>query len=149
MRYPKNHFVLIALALLALAALPVSALADKPPSIPAYYNDRVVVFTVVSDNVVGVDNPGIERHAIPLYAFGDPGTAPQFDVLSAIPGVKGYNPWWEVVAVIPINGRDVSTDPFTSEAEILAAAAAGEVILIDTDFFFLCQVLPGRAKLFQ
>ena len=67
-----------------------------------------------------------------------------FDVLSHIPGDPGYNPWWKVIVVIPLDGRDVSVDPFTSEAEILAAADDGSVLLLDINFVFLCQVLPGR-----
>lgn len=117
----------------------------KPPNIPAWHNGEVVTFTVVSENVVGIDKRGIrEAAAIPIYAFGPPGNQPQFDVLSAIPGEKGYNPWWHVFFVVVLNGRDVSADPFTSEAELLTASSAGGVALVDADFFFLCQVLPNH-----
>jgi hypothetical protein len=114
----------------------------KPPNIPVYFNGQIVTMTVVNENVVGVD-----RHkdppAIPLYAFGFPPDQPQFDVVSSIPTRAGYTPWWEVILVVVLNGRDVSANPFTSEAEILAAEAAGDVLLIETDFYFLCQILPG------
>ena len=135
----------IVLASLILLALPSHVRADKPPSIPAWYNGNVVIFTVVSDNVVGVDHNGVRKRAIPLYSFGPPGFQPQFDVLSAVPGVPRYNPWWEVKVVIPLDGRNVSTNPYTSEAEILAARGLGKVLIIDIEFFFLCQVLPGRS----
>ena len=144
MKTVKRSLVLVVLASLTLLALPGRVSADKPPSIPAWYNGNVVIFTVVSDNVVGVDNPGMRHHAIPLYAFGLPGFQPQFDVLSAVPGVPGYNPWWEVKVVVVLDGRNVSINPYRSEAEILAARAAGRVLIIDIEFFFLCQVLPGR-----
>jgi hypothetical protein len=47
--------------------------------------------------------------------------------------------------VVVLDGRDLTTNPFTSEQEILDAAAAGQVQLIETDFIFLCQVLPGSS----
>ena len=137
--------LIFALALF-LGAFHGTAFADKPPSIPAFYNGEIVIFTVVSQNDDDVDHGGIQkRAAIPLYAFGAPGNQPQPDVLSAIPGVKGYNPWWEVFIVIPTDGRDLTTNPYTSEAEILAAQAAGDVLIVPIDVFFLCQVLPGRS----
>jgi len=131
------------LAALVLLTLPSIAFAAKPPSIPAWHEGEIVHFTVVNENVVGKNQPAANV-PIPLYAFGEPPNQPQFDVLSAVPGQRGYNPWWRVIVVVVLNGRDVTVDPFTSEAELLAAAAAGEVLLIDTGFVFLCQVLPGR-----
>lgn len=144
---PLRKFVSPVFALaLFLGTFHGTALADKPPSIPAFFDGEIVIFTVVSENVNGVDHRGVTRRAaIPLYAFGPPGNQPQPDVLSAIPGVKGYNPWWQVFFVIPTDGRDLTTNPYTSEAELLAAQAAGDVIIIPTNIFFLCQVLPGRS----
>ncbi|HUG11222.1 MAG TPA: hypothetical protein VMM36_09420 [Opitutaceae bacterium] len=70
----------------------------------------------------------------PLYVFGT-----QDHVLEvAAPGVAGYNPWWEVVLVSVLDGRNVSTDPFTSEGEILEAYLNGEVDLTDTGFILPC-----------
>jgi hypothetical protein len=123
----------------------LSAFAGKPPRMPVYYEDQIVTMTVVNDNVVGVENETLEAEvAIPLYSFGPPGDQPQFDVVSEVPGEAGYVPWWEVIRVVVLDGRDVTTDPFTSEEEILEAAEAGTVQLIETDFIFLCQILPGR-----
>ena len=137
----RRRLVAISLvAALLLAVLPGSAFADKPPQIPAYHNGDIVFFTVVNDNVVGQNAPNANV-PIPLYAFGFP-PQPQFDVLSRAPGEAGYNPWWKVIIVVVLDGRDVSVNPFTSEAEILAAANAGRVLLVDSGFVFLCQVLP-------
>src|SRR5215217_8120979 len=135
--------VLCSFLLCSALLMTSSAFAQKPPCIPALFNGSIVHFTVVSDNVVGVQKKGISKAAIPLYAFGEPGSQAQPDVIGAIPGMKGYNPWWEVIAVVPLDGRDLTSNPYTSEAEILAAAAAGKVLLINTGFFFLCQVLPS------
>jgi hypothetical protein len=131
------------LAILIMAG-GLTALAGKPPRIPVYYEDDIVTMTIVNANVLGVENETLEAEvAIPLYSFGPPGNQPQLDVVSEIPGEAGYVPWWEDIRVVVLDGRDVTTDPFTSEEEILSAEA-GTVELIETDFIFLCQILPGR-----
>jgi hypothetical protein len=112
----------------------------KPPRMPVYYENSIVTMTVVNDNLLGLEE---KDHANDLYSFGPPGAQPQFDVISIVPGEHGYNPLWEVISVVVLNGRDVTTDPFTSEDEILEAEANGEVMLIETEFYFLCQILPG------
>ncbi len=127
------------LLLLSLTGV-LSAAAAKPPRMPVYYEDGIVTMTVVNDNVLGVKE---KDQANILYSFGPPGDQPQFDVITTVPGERGYNPLWEVISVEVLNGRDVTTDPFTSEDEILEAWMAGQVALHETDFYFLCQILPG------
>lgn len=142
----KTRIRSISILLLAVFAATIAASearAEKIPCIPAFHEGNIVHFTVVSDNVVGRSSIGIEKAAIPLYSFGEPGDQPQPDVLSLIPGQSGYNPWWRVIAVVVLDGRDVSTNPYTSEEELLNAEEDGKVLLIDTGFFFLCQVLPS------
>src|ERR1043165_850727 len=117
----------------------VNAMA-KPPRMPVYYEDGIVTMVVVNDNLLGLDE---KEHANLLYSFGPPGNQPQFDVISIVPGEAGYNPLWEDISVVVLNGRDVTTDPFTSVDEILEAEANGEVRLVETEFYFLCQILPG------
>lgn len=116
------------------------AINAKPPRMPVYYEDQIVTMTVVNDNVLGVKE---KDQANILYSFGPPGDQPQFDVITIVPGEAGYNPLWEEIAVVVLNGRDVTTDPFTSEDEILEAAENNEVMLVETEFYFLCQILPG------
>ena len=88
---------------------------------------------------------GVTNHAIatkvanPLYVVA--GQEVDHILGVAAPGVAGYNPYWDIVMVTVLNGRDLTTDPFTSEEEILAAAEAGEVALDDTGFILLCQVV--------
>ena len=105
-----------------------------------YYEDTIVTMTVVNDNLLGIKE---KDHANILYSFGPPGNQPQFDVITVVPGERGYNPLWEVIAVAVLNGRDVTTNPFTFEDEILDAAQNNEVMLVETEFYFLCQILPG------
>ena len=118
----------------------ISASAAKPARMPVYYEDQIVTMVVVNDNLLGLDE---KDHANTLYSFGPPGNQPQFDVITTVPGEAGYNPLWEDISVVVLNGRDVTTNPFTSEDEILEAAKNGEVKLVETEFYFLCQILPG------
>jgi len=121
--------------------------AGKPATIPAWFNDQTVyVIPGVSGNVVGVTNAAIaSRVANPLYVILPVSShdAQQVDhVLGvAAPGVSGYNPYWDIVFVTVNTDRDLTTDPFTSEEEILEAAGAGDVSLDDTGFVLLCQVV--------
>jgi hypothetical protein len=118
----------------------LSATAAKPPRIPVYYEDTIVTMTVVNDNVLGIKE---KDHANILYSFGPPIDQPQFDVITIVPGERGYNPLWEEIRVVVLNDRDVTKDPFTSEDEILEAEENHEVMLVETEFYFLCQILPG------
>lgn len=122
--------------------------AAKPPQIPAWYNGQIEhVIPGVSGNVVGVNNAAIATHvANPIYVVlpvSDQDAQQVDHVLGvAVPGVAGYNPYWDVVLVTVKNGRDLTTHPFTSEQEILTAYLNGEVDLNDTGFILLCQVIP-------
>jgi len=124
-----------------------SARVDHPSLIPAWYNDQIEhVIPGVNANVVGVNNPGSAHHANPIYVVL-PVSAQNAQQVNhvlgvAVPGVSGYNPWWDVVYVTVNDGRDLTANPFTSEAEILLASLSGEVGLNDTGFILLCQVIP-------
>ena len=141
----RKYFALAALlAVLAMMVPARTTSAGKPPCIPAWNNGNIVHFTVT--NRIAEENGKQGKRegvAIPFYAFGPPMMAPQFEVLSKIPGQSGYRPWWEVMIVVVLDGRNVTTNPFKSEQEILDAQTAGKVLIIDTEFAFLCQVLPS------
>ncbi|MGI8978126.1 MAG: hypothetical protein ACR2FY_02760 [Pirellulaceae bacterium] len=113
-----------------------SVRADKPTRIPAFYDGRLVSLAIVNDNVVGVEREAIEGIAEPLYAI-----AGQPHVISTMPGQPGYNPYWDIYVVVVLDGRNVSTDPFLSEEEILDAEDAGEIKIIRLDLILLCQVI--------
>ncbi len=129
-----SAIVLAAVLVLTLSAN--SVLAGKPTLIPAFYEGQRVALAVVNENVVGVEREAIASIANPIYFI-----AGQPHVITTMPGQPGYNPWWDVYRVVVLNGRDVSTDPFLSEDEILDAEDRGEVMVIDLDFILLCQVV--------
>jgi hypothetical protein len=137
MRIVNRTSAIIVAAALFLTLAVNSVLASKPTPVPAIYEGQRVTLAIVNENVVGVDQEGIASVAEPLYHFN--GLQPH--VIATMPGQPGYNPWWNVTFVTVLNGRNLTTDPFTSEAEILAAADAGEVALTPTSFNLLCQVV--------
>ena len=125
----------IALGAALVLALGAGVVRADRPTLPAWFNGEEVRVMPVPEA-----QPAIPPQvANPLYVFG----GAQNHVLgSGIPGVAGYNPWWSVVVVTVLDDRNLSTDPFTSEEEILEAWARGdEVALTDTGFILLCQVV--------
>ena len=128
-------------AALVLALGAGSVRAEKPTTSPAYFNgDIVYVIPGVSRNVVDVTNPAIAtKVANPLYVDGAEGV--DHVLGEAIPGMAGYNPWWNVILVIDPDTGELVDEEFTSEAEILAAASLGLVELVDPGILVLCQVV--------
>jgi hypothetical protein len=128
-----------------LLATSASSWAGKPERELVWYEDKLVTMIVVNANVVGVDRESVEHIANALFSFGEP-NAPQAEVISVAPGESGYNPWWEEYNVVVLDGRDLTTNPFTSAEEILEAAEAGLVRIEETEFFFLCQIISDGER---
>jgi hypothetical protein len=61
-------------------------------------------------------------------------------VINAIRG-EGFNPLWQQVLIVFNAG--FTPDQFTSEAEVLAAAQAGEITLGTTGEVYRCSVVGG------
>jgi hypothetical protein len=146
MRVANRRSAIALGAALALTICVASVRAGKPQTIPAYVDGEIVyIIPGVSDNVVGVDRGAIARHANPIYVVL-PVSGDDVQEVSHVLSIglgAGYNPFWDVIYVTVNNGRDLSTDPFTSEDEILEAYQNGEVDLDDTGFILLCQVIGG------
>jgi len=62
-------------------------------------------------------------------------------VLDAIQG-DGFNPIWEEVQITFNPGNPVQQ--FTSDTDILAAAAQGKITLTDTEEFYRCSVVGHK-----
>jgi len=141
MKLVKRMSAIILGAALVMVSSANSLRAGKPQTIPVWFDDAIVYAVPGNnDNVVGITNQAIaNKVANPLYVVAGQEVSHVFG--EAIPGVKGYNPHWDVITVTVNNGRNVIADPFTSEDEILEAADNGEVTLTDTGFILLCQVI--------
>lgn len=160
-------FILCAAFLLHPAKL---AAADGPPTDqlelePSYYNGNVFMLAIPSAKsanphqaVFACFNLGpnlTDQTTGPygtLYVILAPGATQvacpdgslQHDhVLSAVPGVDGYVPFWRIILATPGSGFDSAIMPITSVAGVEAAVQAGQLVLLDTGIVFNAPVI-GR-----
>src|SRR5262245_36121433 len=79
-----------------------------------------------------------------IYAYADLDEPQPFaPVINAIQG-EGFNPLWQQV-LIRFNAGS-TPHQFTSEADVLAAAKAGEITLVTTDEVYRCSVVGGSGR---
>jgi hypothetical protein len=112
--------------------------------IPAFFNGQSVTINVVqlSDNAAAsilANNPRLQT----IFVTNDLDEPQTFaPVLSAVPG-QNFNALWDQV-LIQFN-PGVTPHQFTSEADILAAAKAGQITLIDTGEVYRDSVVGGSS----
>ena len=112
--------------------------------IPAFFNGQSVTINVVqlSDNAAAsiiANNPRLQT----IFVTNDLDQPQAFaPVLSAVPG-QNFNALWDQV-LIQFN-PGVTPHQFTSEADILAAAKAGQITLINTGEVYRDSVVGGSS----
>ena len=112
--------------------------------IPAFFNGQSVTINVVqlSDNAAAsilANNPRLQA----IFVTNDLDQPQTFaPVLSAVPG-QNFNALWDQV-LIQFN-PGVTPHQFTSEADILAAAKAGQITLINTGEVYRDSVVGGSS----
>lgn len=110
---------------------------------PAFYEDRQVTVNMkeLPDNASAATiahNKSINT----IYAYADLDEPQPFEpVIDAIQG-EGFNPLWQQV-LIEFNAG-FTPRQFTSEDQVLAAAAAGEITLDTTDEVYRCSVVGPK-----
>lgn len=156
MRLISRATAVAAISLVAVLVAAGSASAGKGGHLrieQAYYGGQSVTMFqptlysadpnggVLSCFGLGPDFTGTDRPAPPMYAIFDP-TATQDHcdgyptlgnhehVLSAVPGAPGYTGAWTLVILNEATpgSRNLSTDPYTSVAEVQAAIDAGALV---------------------
>jgi len=160
----RIRIMLVLCAVLALAAAVTSATAGGPSVDPAYYQGHEVSLLIPSSAsanenqfVSGCFNLGPQQNwpdpASTLYTLFVPGATGHScpngsflhdHVVSSAPGDPGYTGAWRVVRVTPGPNFAVSKMPYTSEAAVLAGAAARELVLTDTGASIRASVVFGR-----
>jgi hypothetical protein len=136
---------------------------------PAYYNGQTYTINAieVKQNPTQYAQADFYEVEYPQLAL-DQGKTPQCDpcdhqgngitpddfhdhVLDSIPSSPGhgeYNALWHVYLVIPFPGKEseyTALLPMASETAINQAIAAGVAIKIDTNFYFICDVVSPNA----
>ena len=132
-------FILVA-AFLAVPLLAGQALAGagKSTQIPAFYDGNQVtinIFEVPSSETLLASNKSVNT----IYATNDLDEEQDFTpVIDAIHG-DGFNPLWHQVLIVFNSG--FAPHQFVSDEQVLAAAAAGEITLVETDEVYICAVV--------
>jgi len=121
-------------AALALTLCVNSVRAGEPQPFPGYYDGEIV--ELVTLGPAGVDDEAIASHvANPLYLLD--ADLEVTHVLSTIPGIAGYNPYWDV-SLVTFN---VEPYELVSEDDVLYAEEIGDVTVTDLDYILLCEVI--------
>jgi hypothetical protein len=111
---------------------------------PAFYEGEQITissFEVPASDPLLANNPSVNT----IYATNDLDD-PQdfFPVIDAITGHDDdrFNPLWEQVLIVFNPG--VTPHQFTSEDEVLDAAGAGEITLVDSGEVYRCSIVGGH-----
>jgi hypothetical protein len=133
------------------AALPLATQASTTKDsegaatqIPAFFNGQSVIINVVqlADKAAAAilaSNPRLQT----IFVTNDLDQPQTFaPVLSAVPG-QNFNGLWDQV-LITFNAG-VTPHQFTSEADILAAAMAGQITLTNTGEIYRDSVVAGSS----
>jgi hypothetical protein len=132
--------------MLALSALPAASTTNTKGiggAMPAYYDAKIFTinfseFPTGSEAILLAQNTAVNH----IYQSdpGLPGGAPFISVIDAIPGEgPGFNPLWLEVQIAFTAGH--TPRQLTSDDEILAAAASGEITLAPTTELYRCSVI--------
>jgi hypothetical protein len=112
--------------------------------IPAFFNGQSVTINVLqlSDNAAAsiiANNPNLQL----IFVTNDLDDPQQFaPVLSAVPG-QNFNALWDQIRIQFNPG--ITPHQFTSEADIMAAAKAGQITLINTGEVYRDSVVGGSS----
>lgn len=140
-------FIPLALALATLGPAVAHAATGDPggaaTQMPAFFNGQQFTVNMKempagAENAILANNPSFNT----IFAQADLDQAQPFPpVIDAIQG-DGFNPLWQQVLIHFSPG--VTPHQFTSETEVQAAAAAGQITLEVTDEVYRCSVVgPG------
>jgi hypothetical protein len=135
-------FILVtAFLVVPLVAGQALAGAGKTTHIPAFYDGNQVtinIFELPSSATLLASNKSVNT----IYATNDLDEEQDFaPVIDAIQGDE-FNPLWHQVLIVFNAG--FAPHQFVSEEDVLRAAAAGEVTLVETDEVYLCSVVGAK-----
>lgn len=135
--------IVTASALLALTlAAPVYSANGSSTNMPAYYDGQLFTINFKEQPPGGEQTLLTHNGSINTIYMSDgcmPGGQMFVSVLDAIQG-DGFNPLWQEVQVVFATG----CRQLTSDTEVLAAAAAGEVTLVPTTEVYRCSVVGPK-----
>ena len=110
---------------------------------PAYYDGELFTINVkelaeMATDAIVEHNPSFNE----IYVTNDLDEEQDFvPVIDAIQG-DGFNPLWHQVLIVFNAG--FAPHQFLSDDQVLAAAAAGEITLVETDEVYICAVVGAK-----
>ncbi len=141
----NSHFIFMLFALLGLSTVALASSTNgSGGDMPAYYDGKLftINFKELSPNAeVAQLRHNHSINTIYMSDNGLPNNQPFISVLDAIQG-DGFNPLWQEVQIIFNDG--FTPRQLTSDTDILAAAAAGQIMLIPTNEVYRCAVVGSK-----
>ncbi len=143
----KRSSALVLVALVASLALPAQALASSPNGtagdMPAFYDGQLFTINFKEEPSGGEAALLARNGSINTIYMSDQAEAAGVmftSVLDAIQG-DGFNPLWQEVQIV---FKTIPPQQFTSDNDILAAAAAGKIALMPTTEVYRCSVVGSK-----
>ncbi len=144
----KKLVLAVVLVFALLLSVSSSALAVSPngsaSNMPTYYDDQLFTINFMElprggEAAVLAKNKSINI----IYTSEEilPGSKPFISVIDAIPG-DGFNPLWQEIEIVFNAGH--TPRQLTSDEDVLAAAASGEITLVITDEIYRCSVVGSK-----
>jgi hypothetical protein len=132
----------------AQPALPVATHGNPNGAageIPAFFNGKSVIINVSElSDTAAASIIAHDKNLKIIYVTNDLDEKQEFaPVINAVPG-QGFNALWLQVEISFNSG--VTPHQFTSEADILAAAKAGQITLISTGEVYRDSVVGGNSQ---
>ncbi len=120
-----------------------SALAGPPVTMPAYYDGKLFTINFTELPPGGESAVEAKNKSINIIYQCD-SCSPTLDFISVLDAIQGdgFNPLWEEWQINFTPGN--TPHQFKSDNEVLAAQAAGEITLTDTEEVYTCAVLGPK-----
>jgi hypothetical protein len=134
-----------ALAVVSLASIPASAANPNGSGgdMPAYYDANL--FTINFKELSSKAEMSLLRsnHSINIIYMSDQAEAAGVMFTSVLDAIQadGFNPLWQEVQIV---FDTIPPQQFTSDTDVLAAAAAGQITLIPTTEVYRCAVVGTK-----
>jgi len=138
--------ICISVLLVSLVASPVLAASHgNGPSTytPAYYDGKLFTISFMELSPKAATATELHNNSKNIVYQSDQAVAEGFNFINVLNAIQkdGFNPLWEEWQI-----TFLTIDPiqYFSDNEILAAAAAGNISLTDTEGMYICAVVGSK-----
>jgi hypothetical protein len=145
----SKRILILTLGLMVLA-LSTLVIAGTPPGLagymPAYYDAELFLINF-TELPSGGEAAALAHNSQTNNIYqSDQAVAAGFNFISVLDAIQGdgFNPLWEEVQVVFLPINNPKFQQFTSDNQILAAAAMGEIMLIPTGELYTCSVVGPK-----